>query len=36
MPKIMPVTQPDLSSRPFRMVVERKMAAPLLVLFRDK
>ena len=34
MPKVMPVTQPDLSSRPFRMVAEQTMASPPLVLFR--
>jgi len=34
MPKKMPVIQPDLSSRPFRMTSERTMAAPPRVLFR--
>jgi len=34
MPKTMPVTQPDLSSRPYRMTAERKMAAPPHVLFK--
>ena len=34
MPKTMPVTQPDLSSRPFRLTAERTMAAPPQVLFR--
>ena len=36
MPKVMPVTQPDLSSRPFRMVAEQTMASPPLVLFRAR
>jgi uncharacterized protein YndB with AHSA1/START domain len=30
----MPVTQPDLSSRPFRMTAERVMAAPPHLLFQ--
>jgi hypothetical protein len=34
MPKVMPVTLPDLSSGPFRMVAEQAMASPLLMLFR--
>jgi uncharacterized protein YndB with AHSA1/START domain len=34
MPKEMSVTQPDLSKRPFRMTVERMMAAPPRVLFK--
>ncbi len=29
-----PITQPDLSSRPIRLTVERKMAAPPHMLFR--
>lgn len=34
MAKTMPVTQPDLSSRPFQMMAERVMAAPPRALFR--
>jgi uncharacterized protein YndB with AHSA1/START domain len=30
----MPITQPDLSSRPFRLTVERSMAAPPRVLYK--
>ena len=33
MPKTMPVTRPDLSSRPLQMKCERMMAAPPHVLF---
>jgi uncharacterized protein YndB with AHSA1/START domain len=34
MPKTITVAQPDLSSRPFRMTAERRMAAPPHVLFQ--
>ena len=34
MPKTMTVTQPNLSSRPFRMTAERRMAAPPHVLYQ--
>jgi uncharacterized protein YndB with AHSA1/START domain len=33
-PQTEPVTQPDLSSRPFRLTAERTMAAPPRVLFQ--
>ena len=34
MPNTIPVTQPDLTSRPFRMTAERTMSAPPHILFR--